>query len=175
MVGSWLRTKVGVTDSGEHSSLLRCGKNVSVKSFIAQAPVTYAHMEMNPALQIKKKSGRKFKKTFLRTSYHHSDIFKVAGNKDISEIKSKQQSPCSNCMHRHVTSWGNAFSTCMHKPVKSMHRPVMSQANAWTYWMGSKVSSLSPIYLYSSYFVTFSRLNQRHLSIYLDREWWQPR
>ncbi len=39
-------------------------KNIAVKSFIVQAPVTYAHMEMNPALQIKKKSGRKFKKHF---------------------------------------------------------------------------------------------------------------
>jgi len=56
---------------------------------------------------------------------------KVVGDKGISEIKSKQQNPCSNCMHQ----------------------PVMSQANACTYCMGSKVSSLSRIYLYSSYFV----------------------
>ena len=44
-------------------------------------------------------------------------------------------------MHRPVTSWGNACSTCM-------HQPVMSQVNACTYCMGSKVSSLSRIYLY---------------------------
>jgi hypothetical protein len=67
-------------------------------------------------------------------------------------MKSKQQSPCSNCMHWTVTSWGNACSTCMHKPVRCMHRPVMSQANACTYCIGCKVSSLSQIYLYSSYF-----------------------
>jgi hypothetical protein len=33
-----------------------------------------------------------------------------------------------------------------------MHWPVMSQANTCTYCMGSLVSSLSRIYLYSSYF-----------------------
>jgi hypothetical protein len=77
---------------------------------------------------------------------------KVAGDKDISETKSKQQSPCSNCMHRPVMSWGNASCTCIHKPVRCMHRPVMSQADTCTYCMGSKVSSLSRIYLYSSYF-----------------------
>ncbi len=52
-------------------------------------------------------------------------------------MKSKQPSPCSNCMHRPVM-------------------PVTSQANhmvaACTHCMGSKVSSLSGIYLYSSYF-----------------------
>jgi hypothetical protein len=68
--------------------------------------------------------------------------------------RNKKQSPCSNCMHRPVTSWGNACSTCIHQPV--MHRDhsvyynlyaVTSQANACTYCMGSKVSSLSRIYL----------------------------
>jgi hypothetical protein len=78
--------------------------------------------------------------------------FKVAGGKGISETKSKQQSPCSNCMHQPVMPWGNACSTCMHWPVMCMHWPVMSQANACTYCMGSKVPSLSRIYLYSSYF-----------------------
>jgi hypothetical protein len=77
---------------------------------------------------------------------------KVAGDKGISETKLKQQSPCSNCMHRPVMSWGNASSTCMHKPVRWMHRPVTSQADACIYCMGSKVSSLSQIYLYSIYF-----------------------
>ncbi len=55
-------------------------------------------------------------------------------------------------MHQPVMSWGNACSTCMHKPVRCMHLPVTSQANACTYCKGSKVSSLSRIYLYSSYF-----------------------
>jgi len=41
---------------------------------------------------------------------------------------------------------------CMHKHVRCMHWPVTSQADACTYNMGSKVSSLSRIYLYSSYF-----------------------
>ncbi len=75
-------------------------------------------------------------------------------------MKSKQQSPCSNCMQQPVMSWGNTCSTCMHKPMRCMHLPVMSQANALmsqadacTYCMGSKVSSLSWIYLYSSQFV----------------------
>ncbi len=77
----------------------------------------------------------------------------VAGDKGISETISKQKSPSSNCMHRPVTSWGNACSTSMHKPVRCMHQPVTSQAYACTYCMGSKVSSLSWIYLYSSYFV----------------------
>ncbi len=67
----------------------------------------------------------------------------------ITETKSKQQSPCSNCIHWPVMSWGNACSKCM-------HRPVMSQADACTYCMGSKVSSLSQTYLYSSYFNTLT-------------------
>ncbi len=33
----------------------------------------------------------------------------------ISETKSKQQSPCSNCMHQPVMWWGNSCSRCMHK------------------------------------------------------------
>jgi hypothetical protein len=61
-------------------------------------------------------------------------IVKVVGGKGISETKSKQQSPCSNCMHRPVMSWGNACSTCMHCPVMCMHPPVRSQANALTAW-----------------------------------------
>ncbi len=77
---------------------------------------------------------------------------KVAGGKGISETKSKQQSPCSNCMHRPVMSWGNTCSTCIHWPVTGMHQPVMSQANACTCCMGSKVSSLFRIYLYPYYF-----------------------
>ncbi len=55
-------------------------------------------------------------------------------------------------MHWPLTSWGNECSTCMHKPVRCMHQPVMSQAHACTYCMRSEVSSLSRIYLYSSYF-----------------------
>ncbi len=62
---------------------------------------------------------------------------KVAGGKGISEMKSKQQSSCSNCMHRPVMSWSNACNTC---------------GDACTYCMGSEVSSLSGIYLYL-YFV----------------------
>ncbi len=77
---------------------------------------------------------------------------KVAGDKGISETKSKQHSPCSNCIPWPVTSWGSACSSCMHKPERCIHRPVMSQANICTYCMGSKVSSLSRIYLHSSYF-----------------------
>ncbi len=67
-------------------------------------------------------------------------------------MKSKQQSPCNNCMHRPVMSWGNACRTCMHKRVRCMHWPLTSQADACTSCMGSKVSSLSQLYLYSSYF-----------------------
>jgi len=91
------------------------------------------------------------KKQTIKTLYRGT-IAKVAGDKGISEMKSKQQSPCSNCMHQPVTSWGNAYSTCIHKHVRCMHQPVMPQANACTYWMGSKVLSLSQIYLHSSYF-----------------------
>ncbi len=100
---------------------------------------------------------------------------KAAGDKGISKIKSKQLSPCNNCTHQPVTSWGNACTTCihkpvrcmqqpvtsqanacctcMHKPVRCMHQPVTSQADACTYCMVSKVSSLSRIYLFSTYFV----------------------
>jgi hypothetical protein len=75
--------------------------------------------------------------------------FQISWSKVKSEMKSKQQSPCSKCMHWPVTSWGNACSMYM-------HRPVTSQADTCTYYMGSKVSRLSQIYLYSSYFGTFN-------------------
>jgi hypothetical protein len=62
---------------------------------------------------------------FITKSCKHRYIllktYKVAGGKGISEMKSKQQSPCSNCMHRPVMSWGKACSTCMHWPVTWMH------------------------------------------------------
>jgi len=61
---------------------------------------------------------------------------KVGRDKGISETKSKQQSPCSNCMHQPVMSWSNACSTWMHKPVSCMHWHVTSQADACTYCMG---------------------------------------
>ncbi len=52
-----------------------------------------------------------------------------AGDKGLSKKKSKQQSPCINCMHWPVMSWYNACSTCMHKPVSACiglwcHRPM---------------------------------------------------
>ncbi len=74
---------------------------------------------------------------------------KVAREKGISKTKSKQQNPCSNCMHWPVTSWGNACSTYMHASTCDVHE----LADAYTYCMGSKASSLSRIYLYSCYFV----------------------
>ena len=92
---------------------------------------------------------------------------KVAGDNSISEAKSKQQSPCSNRMHQPVMSWGNACSTCTHKPVRCMHWPVTSQANACTYCTGSKVSSLPRIYLYSSFFAGLLMLN---IYLFQDRE-----
>jgi hypothetical protein len=62
------------------------------------------------------------------------DQNKVAGDKGISETKSKQ-SPCSNCMHQPLMSWGNECSTCMHKPVMCMNQPVhhrpMHALTAW--------------------------------------------
>ncbi len=70
---------------------------------------------------------------------------KSSCSKGISETKSKQQSPCSNCMH-----WA---CDVMVQYMQYVHAwPVTSQADACTYCMGSKVSSLSQIYLYSSYF-----------------------
>jgi len=94
--------------------------------------------------------GREFQRHLRKGRAGMSPVlYKVAGDKGISKLKSKQQSPCSNCMHRPVTSWGNACSTCM-------HCPVTSQGDACTYCMGSKASSLSRIYLYSSYFVFYT-------------------
>ncbi len=79
-------------------------------------------------------------------------------SKGISETNLKLYNPSSICMHRPVTSRGNACSTC-HRDTFGlccMHWLVMSQANhmvaACTNCMGFKVSSLSRIYLYSSYF-----------------------
>ncbi len=71
-------------------------------------------------------------------------------SKGISKTKLKAQSPCNNCMQRLGTSRGdNIVSACTY----CMHQPVMSWGNhmvaACTYRMGSKVSSLSRIYLYS--------------------------
>jgi hypothetical protein len=51
-------------------------------------------------------------------------------------------------MHQPVTSWGNACSACIHKPVRCMHQPVMLQADACTYCMGSVVSISSRIYFH---------------------------
>jgi len=59
---------------------------------------------------------------------------KVARVKGISEMKSKQQSPCSNCMHWPLMPWGNACSTCMHKPVRCMHLPVPQVMHPLTEW-----------------------------------------
>jgi hypothetical protein len=59
-------------------------------------------------------------------------------------------------------SWGNASSICMHKPARCMHWPVMSQANACTYCMGSKVSSLSRINLCSNYFAIWKGHHHRY-------------
>jgi hypothetical protein len=81
--------------------------------------------------------------TFLFIFHNRALVLQSSWSKGISEMKLKQQSPCSNCMHRPVTSWGNTW----------MHLPVTSQADACTYCMGSKVSSFSRIYLYTSYFV----------------------
>jgi hypothetical protein len=51
--------------------------------------------------------------------------------------------------YRPVTSWGDARSKCMHRPVMSWADHVVTSC---TNSMGSKVLSLSWIYLYSSYF-----------------------
>ncbi len=48
-----------------------------------------------------------------------------------------------------VTSWGKACSKCIHRPVMSW---TDHDVAACTFCMGSKVSSSSQIYLYSSYF-----------------------
>jgi hypothetical protein len=104
---------------------------------------------------------------FTSVSWVLTKNLKVAGDKGISETKSKQQ---SNCMHQPVTSWGNACSTCMDKPVRCMHWPVMSQADACTYCMGSKVSSLSLIYLYSSYFEKICSRYSQHFDFFVTYE-----
>jgi hypothetical protein len=51
--------------------------------------------------------------------------------------------------YRLVMSWGNACGEYMHHTVTSRADHVVAACN---YCMGSKVSSLSQIYLYSSYF-----------------------
>jgi hypothetical protein len=51
-----------------------------------------------------------------------------------------------------------------------MHQPVMSQANACTYYMGSFVLILSQIYLISSYFEFHEPFNQPFLWLDLNRE-----
>ncbi len=73
---------------------------------------------------------------------------KVAGDKGISEVKSKQQSPCSNCMHRHVMSQVNACTSQAYACMYCMNCPMMSQANSCSYCMGSVVLISSWIFLY---------------------------
>jgi hypothetical protein len=79
-------------------------------------------------------------------------------------MKSKQQSPCSNCMHWPVVSWGDymvaACTYCMHWPVISWGNHMVA---ACTYCMGSKVSSLSQMYFYSSYFESKHIIHHRYL------------
>jgi len=94
-------------------------------------------------------------------------ICKIAGGKGISEMKSKQQSPCSNYLHQPVMFWGNACSTCMHQSLRCMHRPVTSQADACTYCMGSVVLISSWIYLYSSYFCLYDFVYYRYRNLWL--------
>ncbi len=47
-------------------------------------------------------------------------VAKVAGDKGMSETKSKQQSPCSNCMHQTMTSCGQCMQY-MHAYVYEVH------------------------------------------------------
>ncbi len=80
--------------------------------------------------------GSTFVRLFMSNKKTHSETDdKVAGDKGISNTKSKQQSPCSNFMHRPVTSWGNACSTCIHKPERCMHglwlHRLMHALTAW--------------------------------------------
>jgi hypothetical protein len=69
----------------------------------------------------------------------HLGSLQSSWSKGISETKSKQQSPCSNCMHRPVTSWPTVVShhrdrTYENKkcPCGTLSKPTM----AVTSWAG---------------------------------------
>ncbi len=74
--------------------------------------------------------------------------FQSSWSKGIFSTKSKQQSPCSKCMHRPVISQANACTSQACACMYCMHCPVTSQADACSYCMGSVVLILSQIYLY---------------------------
>jgi hypothetical protein len=71
-----------------------------------------------------------------------------------------------------VTSWSDACGTYMHHPETSQ---ADHEVAACTYCMGTKVSSLSLIYLYSSYFdLLYGRQQQlmfitNHRQVRIDR------
>jgi hypothetical protein len=69
-------------------------------------------------------------------------------SKGISEMKYKQQNPCSNCMLRPVMSQANACTSQAYACMYCMHCPLTSQADACSYCMCSIVLILSRIYLY---------------------------
>ncbi len=69
-------------------------------------------------------------------------------SKGISETKSKQQSPSSNCMHSPVMSQANACTWQAYACMCCMLCPMMLQADACSYCMGSVVLILPRIYLY---------------------------
>ncbi len=82
----------------------------------------------------------------------------------MSETKLKLQIPCSECMQQPcdhlMMSQSDACSKCMQQPCYS---PMMTQAYECCYCMGSVVSILSRIYLYSSYFEATIEPNYIHL------------
>jgi hypothetical protein len=79
--------------------------------------------------------------------YSHYSNCQSSWSKGISETKSKQQTPCSNCMHQPVMSLANACTSQAYACIFCMHCPMTSQADSCSYCMGSVVLILSWIYL----------------------------
>jgi len=67
-------------------------------------------------------------------------------------MKSKQQSPCSKCMHWPVTSQADACTSQAYTCMYCMHCPMTSQADACSYCMGSVVWFCLRYTFISSYF-----------------------
>ncbi len=94
-----------------------------------------------------------FKKLSKNIYFKHMQLVQAltleySWSKGISEMKLKQQSPCSNCTHRPVMSHAIACTSQAYACINCMLCCMTSQADACSYCMGSVVLISSWICLY---------------------------
>ncbi len=111
ILGTWLAKLVGKADlknSNDHNNKI---------NVFPQIVVLYKLFNLSEL-----KQSKQF--TLIRCLQSFVTALQSSCNKGISEIKLKQQSPCSNCMYQPVMSQGNKMDTAW---AHCMCQPVMSQ------------------------------------------------